>query len=317
VQPDGISLELSVLSAAEIFWVMQESEPYDVAEMSLTGYLWAVGHGKRWIALPVFPAWVYGCHTETLVNKESGIERPEDLRGKRVGVPEYAVTAIGWIRDAWERDAGLRREDIIWCEERTAAASHYRPWGYQPPGHIPVESIPTDRCLSEMLISGEIDAVTRYFGAHPPLTKAPLADRSSLTLTDLSVHPNVRWLYSDRVAAAHEYQHRIGSPQPIHCVVIKCDVLERHPWVARSLYAAFVKTMLRTRDAETIGPVRTSFPFPASEQQRIFGDGFLPCGLAGMNRTMVARLIELAAKDGLVIGDLPAVEDLFHEDLRD
>lgn len=309
LSPHKITLAPSVLSVADIFWLMPESEPFDVAEMSITGYLWAIQHGKRWTALPVFPDWVYGCHADTLVNVNSGIERPEDLRGKRVGVPEYAVAAIAWIRDAWEQDAGVGRAEIFWCEERTPEASHYRPWGYRPPEHISVEIIPREARLSDMLISGEVDAVTRYFGGLGALERAPQADRSPLTIEALSTHPNVRWLYSDRAATAHNYHSRVGSPQPIHCIVIKDDVIERHPWVVRSLYDAFIEAAARTREAASV--LVTSFPFPPSEQQRRLGEDFFPCGLGGRNRIMIERLIALAVEDGLVIGQPPAVEELF------
>ena len=212
VRPEGIALQTTVARVSDIFWLMPHAEPYDVAEMSLTGYLWAIQHGRRWVALPVFPGWVFGCHADTVVNVRAGIERPEDLRGKRVGVPEYAVTAIAWIRDAWEQQAGLRREDVVWCEERTEQSSHYRPMGYRPP--VPVEIIPEDRCLSDMLIAGEIDAVTRYFGGprdgEVAETAALPGDRSPLTLQELAAHPNVRWLYPDRKAAALDYHRRVG-----------------------------------------------------------------------------------------------------------
>src|SRR5687767_9332802 len=86
VRPKGISLKSSVIRVSDIFWLMPASEPWGVCEMSLTGYLWAIQHGFRWTALPVFPGWVFGCHTDTLVSVNAGIQRPEDLRGKRVGV---------------------------------------------------------------------------------------------------------------------------------------------------------------------------------------------------------------------------------------
>ena len=68
VRPEGIDLQASTKRPGEIFWEMPLSEPWDVSEMSLTGYLWAVQHGKRWVALPVFPGWVFSCHADTLVN---------------------------------------------------------------------------------------------------------------------------------------------------------------------------------------------------------------------------------------------------------
>src|ERR687883_959524 len=94
LQPEGIDLIPSTVPQGELFWRVPKFDCFDVVEMSLTGYMWGIQNGKSWTALPVFPGWVFGCHTETLVR--DGIDRPEDLRGKRVGVPEYPVTAISW-----------------------------------------------------------------------------------------------------------------------------------------------------------------------------------------------------------------------------
>ena len=299
VRPEGIGLQASVLGVSDIFWLMPHSEPFDVAEMSLTGYLWAIQHGRRWVGLPVFPGWVFSCHADTLVNAGAGIEQPGDLKGKRVGVPEYPVTAIAWIRDAWEQDAGVRREDFTWCEERTPDASHYRPLGYHPPAQVPVETIPEDTCLADLLIAGELDAVTRYFGGprNGP-GAAPPGDRSPLRIRELAAHPNVRWLYPDRKATALDYHRRQGWPQPIHCVVVKQDVVDRYPWAPRSLYAAFAEAARRTADLAT---VHTSFDFPAAEQREVLGPEFSPVGLLPGTRDMLARLLELAAADGFLV----------------
>jgi 4,5-dihydroxyphthalate decarboxylase len=316
VRPEGIELQCSVTIAGDLFWLMPRSEPFDVSEMSLTGYLWGIQHGKRWVALPVFPGWVFGCHADTLVNAHAGITSAADLRGKRVGVPEYPVTAIAYIRDAWEREAGVGREEIHWFEERTKDSSHYRPLGYRPPERVPVEIIPEDKCLADMLLAGELDAVTRYFGG--PRQRAPGAlpgDRSPQTMQQLAEHPDVRWLYPDRKAAALAYGRQVGMPQPIHCIIIKQDVVDRHPWVPRSLYAAFAEAARRTTAAAT---VHTSFPFPAAEQQQTFGADFLPVGLDARNRALLEQLLAQAALDGFLVGDYrPTVDELFPASLLD
>lgn len=309
VRPEGIDLQVTVHRPGDIFWVMPRSEPYDVAEMSLTGYLWAIQHGRRWVAIPVFPGWVFGCHADTLVNVQSGVERTEDLRGKRVGVPEYAVTAIAWIRDAWERHFSVRPRDIHWLEERTQEGSHYRPLGYEPPAGTAVEIIPSDKRLCDMLIAGEIDAVTRYFGG--PHARDPGAiDRSTLTMEELADHPTVRWLYPDRKATALDYYRSVGWPQPIHCVIVKQEIVDQYPWVPRSIYDACAQAAARSAAVAT---VHTSFPFSAEEQRDVLGPDFSPVGLDTRNRESLARLLELAEKDGFLVGGRRfSVDELFH-----
>jgi 4,5-dihydroxyphthalate decarboxylase len=308
VQPKGIQLLSQTLRVSDIFWLMPHSEPFDVSEMSLTGYLWAIQHGKRWTAIPVFPGWVFSCHADSMVNVHAGIERPEDLRGKRVGVPEYPVTAISWIRAAWEQDHGLRRDDFLWCEERTAKASHYRPDGYVPP--VPAELISEEKCLCDMLIEGELDAVTRYFGGGTEPAVTVSADRSKMTMQALAANPSVRWLYPDRKAVALDYHRRMGWPQPIHCVVVKQEVVDRYPWVPAALVDAFTEAAAKTVDKAT---VHTSFDFPAAEQRQVLGSEFTPVGLNKGNRDVIERILDLSVKDGFMIDNRRmTVEDFFH-----
>jgi 4,5-dihydroxyphthalate decarboxylase len=308
VRPKGIELESSTMRVSDIFWLMPLEEPFEVSEMSLTGYLWAIQHGKRWTAIPVFPGWVFACHADSMVNVHAGIERPEDLRGKRVGVPEYPVTAISWIRDAWEQDNGLRRDDVLWCEERTAKTSHYRPSGYVPP--VPVELIPEEKCNCDMLIAGELDALTRYFGGGAHLSTTISTDRSMMTMQELAANPNVRWLYPDRKAVALDYHRRMGWPQPIHCVIVKTDVVDRYPWVPRALMDAFAEAADLTVNEPT---VRTSFPFPIEEQRQVIGSEFSPVGLSAGNRDVMERIFDLSVKDGFMVDNRRfTVEEFFH-----
>jgi 4,5-dihydroxyphthalate decarboxylase len=128
-------------------------------------------------------------------------------------------------------------------------------------------------------------------------------------MDELAAHPNVRWLYPDRKAAALAYSRRVGGPQPIHCVVVKQAVLDEHPWVARSLYDAFAEAARRTADAPT---AHASFDFPAEEQRQVFGADFSPVGLDGNTRAILTRWLDLVARDGFVVGDRRfTVDELF------
>jgi 4,5-dihydroxyphthalate decarboxylase len=309
VTAENIDLTVELVPLGKLLWQMPRSEPYDIAEMSLTGYVWARQHGKAWTALPVFPAWVYGCHADTLVHASSEIRTAADLKGKRIGVPEYAVTALSWIRDAWAQESSLLPSDVIWVEERTPSLSHYRPWGYSPPADVAVEAVPSDTCLSEMLVSGEIDAVARYFGGPKRAGRGPVADRSPVTLRELAGSPEVEWMYADRKAAAHAYSDMVGAPQPIHCVVVKDEVLSRNPWVAASLAAAFEEAARLTEGSPT---VKASFDFNGEEQARVLGPSFAPVGLNEHTVAMLHRLLDLARRDGLVTDRSARIEDLFY-----
>jgi 4,5-dihydroxyphthalate decarboxylase len=307
IQPEGIHLTSSQIPAGRLFWLVPHSDPFDVTEMSLTGYLWGIQHGKEWVALPVMANWVIGCHAETLCRVDRGIDRPEDLRGKRVGVPEYAVAAITYVRHAFEADHGVPRQDIRWYDERTAEGSHYRMMGYHGPEGVDIEIIPREKTVCEMLLAGELDAVTRYFGRPTQDPQGP-GDRSTTTMMELAAHPMVKWLYPDRKAAAMQYTRELGHLQPIHCIVMKRPVLERHPWAAESLTRAFAESARRTADGDWIRA--ESFSLTKDEQRELLGD-FSPVGLE-RNRQALERLLELAAADGFILpGRRFSVEELF------
>jgi len=310
VKPEGIELSASRMAIDELFWRIPNKDDIDVAELSLTGYLWGIQHGKAWTALPVFPGWVFSCHTDTLVNADSGIERPEDLKGKRVGVPEYPVTAIIWIRNAFETKYGVKPEDINWFEERTAEYSHYRPQGYRPPKHVKVEIIPKDKRLCDMLIAGELDAVTRYFGRPENATATHPGDRSHLSLRQLGEHPKTRWLFADRKAAAIDYHKKLGFLQPIHCVIVKKDIADKNPFVPMALVDAFAKAAKMSADAPVLHPA--SYSISLEEERAALGRDFTPVGLEA-NRRAVDTILELCDKQGYVDRGRPfTVEEFFH-----
>jgi 4,5-dihydroxyphthalate decarboxylase len=145
-----------------------------------------------------------------------------------------------------------------------------------------------------MLVEGEIDAVTRYFGGQPREgAVTPSFERSTMPMQELAAHPSVRWLYPDRKAAAMEYFRQVGWPQPIHCVIVKQEVVDRYPWVPQSLMDAFAESAERTRDKST---AHTSFAFPAAEQAALFGPDFSPVGLSAGNREMMERMLDLSVE---------------------
>jgi 4,5-dihydroxyphthalate decarboxylase len=310
VKPEGIELTASDLGIDELFWRIPTKDDIDVAELSLTGTIWGKQHGKSWVAIPVFPGWVFSCHTETLVNRDAGIEKPEDLKGKKVGVPEYPVTAIAWIRHAFETKYGVRRRDITWFEERANDYSHYRPLGYAPPKDVPVTTIPREKKLCDMLISGELDAVTRYFGRPENATSKHPGDRSHMSLVQLGDHPKVRWLYPDRKAAAIAYHKELGYQQPIHCVIVKGEIVDKNPWVPMSLYNAFAEAGRLATDANQVEA--PSYRLSKDEQKAALGPSWQPYGFKA-HREAMAQMLDLCWKDGYIDRGTPFTpEEYFH-----
>ncbi len=172
VKAEGIDLTATVLHPSEMFWRQLRFAEFDVSEMSMSSLLISTARGPTpWVALPVFTTREF-FHTRILVRADSGIASPADLKGKRVGVPEYQQTAAIWGRGVLENEFGVHPRDMAFFMERPAGKSHGGATGFKPPAGVTVHQIPASTNIGEMLISGELDATLLY------LTDRNLVDRS-------------------------------------------------------------------------------------------------------------------------------------------
>jgi 4,5-dihydroxyphthalate decarboxylase len=230
VGAQGIRLLPTAVHPSEMFWRQLKFGEFDVSEMSMSSLTIATSHGPTpWVALPVFTSREF-FHTRILVRTDPGIVTPADLRGKRVGVPEYQQTAAIWARGVLQHEFGVHARDIEWFMERTPDKSHGGATAFAPPPGVTVNQIPASTNIGEMLIAGELDATLLY------LTNRNLVDRSRI---DLSKHPRVRPLFADRAAEGRRYFAKTGLYPINHTVVVRRALLERHPWMALNLYHAF------------------------------------------------------------------------------
>jgi 4,5-dihydroxyphthalate decarboxylase len=230
VTAEGIDLTVTVVHPSEMFWRQLRFAEFDVSEMSMSSLLISTARGPTpWVALPVYTTREF-FHTRILVRADAGIASPADLRGKRVGVPEYQQTAAIWGRGVLENEFGVPPRDMEFFMERVADKSHGGATGFQPPAGVTVREIPASTNIGEMLISGELDATLLY------LADRNLIDRSRL---DLSADSRVRPLFPDRAAEGRRYYAKTGIYPVNHAVVIRRSLLDRHPWIALNLYSAF------------------------------------------------------------------------------
>ena len=230
VQADGIELLPSEVFPSELFWRQLKFGDFDIAEMSMSTLMMAVAAGdERWVGIPVFTTRKM-FHTETVVRRDAGIERPAELKGKRVGVPEYQQTAALWTRGALEHEFGVHARDMEWWMERVPSHSHRGAVGFEPPAGVTIRQVPAEKNLGGMIVAGEIDAIVHYI-ANPNLV-----DRSRL---DLSKEPAVRPLFADPVAEGVRYYKKTGLLPINHGMVMKRALYERHPWVVLNVLKAF------------------------------------------------------------------------------
>ncbi|HYR34608.1 MAG TPA: hypothetical protein VEQ87_09990 [Burkholderiales bacterium] len=230
VKADGIDLLASDVFASELFWRQLKFGDFDLAEMSMSTLMMAVAQGdERWVGIPVFTTRKL-FHTEMLVRRGAGIEKPGDLKSKRVGVPEYQQTAALWTRGALEHEFGVRARDMEWWMERVPSHSHRGAVGFEPPPGVTIRQVPAEKNLGSMMVSGEIDATVHY------IKRTNLVDRST---ADLASHPDIKPLFPDPLAEGVRYYRKTGLLPINHGMVIKRELAERHPWVVLNVLKAF------------------------------------------------------------------------------
>jgi 4,5-dihydroxyphthalate decarboxylase len=230
VKADGINLIPTVRHPSELFWRQLRFSEFDVSEISLSGLMMLVARGDdRFIGLPVFTTRRF-FHSWIMVRRDAKIDRPQDLRGKRVGIPEYQQTAALWIRAALQHEFGVEPKDMEFWMERAPSQSHGAGTGFKPPAGVTIHTIPQEKSIGSMMVSGELDAVLFY------LTDANLIDRSRV---DLASHPDIRMLFPDPLAEGVRYYRKTGLYPINHTMVIKRKLAEQNPWVMLNILKAF------------------------------------------------------------------------------
>ncbi len=232
VQPEGIELNCLTHVVEETFFRMARHREFDLAEMSLSSYTVSLSKPDRpFVAIPVFPSRMFR-HGFTYVSAQSGIREPKDLIGKRIGTPEYQLTAPVWIRGILQDEYGV-----------DAASPEYFTGGLFEPGreekialNLPakfkVRAIPSHKTLSAMIADGEIDALQ---APHPPSTF-------------YSAPEKVRRLFENYVEIERSYYRKTKIFPIMHTVAIRREVYEANRWIAQSLMKAFVAAQRKVYD---------------------------------------------------------------------
>jgi 4,5-dihydroxyphthalate decarboxylase len=229
VVPQGIKLVPTMVHPSEMFWRQLRFAEFDVSEMSMSSLIIAASRGDtRWVAIPVFTMRKF-FHTSIIVRNDSGITTPAELRGKRLGVPEYQQTWAIWSRGILQHEFGVHARDIEWFMERNPDKSHGGATGFTAPQGVRVNQISPTTNMGEMLLRGELDGALHY------LVDRNLVDRSSVDVSGATHH-----LFLDPAAEGRRFYAKTGLYPINHTVVVRRSLLEAHPWIALNLYSAFV-----------------------------------------------------------------------------
>jgi 4,5-dihydroxyphthalate decarboxylase len=213
-----------------MFWRQLKFADFDVSEMSVSSLMMArAGGDERWLGLPVFTTRKF-FHTEILVRRDAKIETPADLKGRRVGVPEYQQTAALWTRGVLQHEFGVPATAMEFWMERVPSHSHAGAVAFKPPPGVTIHQIPAEKSLGSMMASGELEAVIHY------LRHGNLVDRSTV---DLHNHPEVKTLFPDPYAEGVRFYRKTGIYPINHGMVIRRALAEAHPWAVLNLLKAF------------------------------------------------------------------------------
>jgi 4,5-dihydroxyphthalate decarboxylase len=287
VQPDGIDLNYLDLPVEETFFRMLRYHEFEVAELSLSSYTVSLFAQQRpFIAIPVFPSRFFR-HSCIYVNADAEIHTPKDLIGKRIGTPEYQMTAPVWIRGILSEHYGVPVDSVTYYtggEEEPGRSEKIR---LDLPPNIKVQPIGETQTLSAMLASGEIDAL---YSARMPSTFS------------LRRGAAVHRLFANYKVVEQEYYRQTRIFPIMHTVAIRRDVYEQNRWVAQALYKAFVEAQRRTyEELYMTAALKAMLPWLTShveETRALMGDDFWAYGFES-NRASLVTFLRYHHEQGL------------------
>jgi len=312
VQAEGIELIPTYSHPAETFWRQLKFGEFEVAEMSMSSYLIARSQGADMIALPVFPSRRL-FQTELSYHVDSGITKPEDLAGKRLGVAEYQQTAALWIRGTLEHDFGVSQYKIHWYMERSEEMSHGSATGFKPPPGISFNRIAPNKSLASTLLENELDVAHI---ASPWVLQANALDRSA-RIAGRGNWSKIKPLFPDRMAEGARFYKKHEFLPVNHAYIIRGDIYKKYPWVAFSLYTGFVKAKALARE-KLLERIPTALFFGAeyaAKTQELIGEDPFPYGIKA-NQAMLDTIIGYSHEQGLTPRKME-VKELFAESTLD
>ena len=297
----GVELTVMRLPVEEMFYRFLMHGEFDVSEASLAKIVaLAAQDDRRFVPLPVFPSRVFR-HSSIYIRSDGGIARPEDLAGKRVGVPEWAQTAAIYTRGLLAHDYGVDLASIHWHQAGVNEAGRVEKVELSLPSGVRL-TVVADRTLNEMLLAGDLDAV---LSARPPAAI-------------LGGDPRIRRLFGDPRAVELAYARKTGLFPIMHVVAMRREVYERDRWLAMNLFKAFDEP--KPRSLQRAADMAASFfplPWVADELRRareLFGDDPWAYGIAP-NRATLETFLRYAFEQGVCCRRL-SLETLFPPEVQ-
>jgi len=303
VKVEGCAVTYLPLYPEEIFHRVFKFQEFDISEMSFSSYIRTVAAGtSAYTAVPAFVSRIFR-HSGIYIRKGAGIEKPEDLRGKRIGVPEYQITAVVWMRGMMQHQYGVAPSAISWRSGGQEQAGRHERTPLKPIPGLDLKAIPEDKTLVGMLRDGELDAL---FTARAP---------SSF----LNREPHIARLFPNTRAAEQDYYKKTKLFPIMHLIGIRKSLTEKYPWLATSVYKAFCEAkalaMINLRDVNALMVTLPWLEAETHETAAIMGEDFWKYGIAE-NLPEIEALTQYIHEQGLADRRVK-VEELFHPSVFD
>jgi 4,5-dihydroxyphthalate decarboxylase len=284
VRAEGIEATWLTLGHHEIFSRFTFDREWDVSELSFAKFAAQVTRqNSDIIGLPVYASRLFR-FSSFYVNKNKGIKTPADLRGKRIGVPEWAHTAAVYMRGWLMHEAGVPLADIDWVQAGTNEAGRIEKVELTLPKGVTLAAMP-DKTLSAMIASGELDCVI--------IARPPNSFREK--------HPDVVRLFPDYETMEQRYYEETRVYPIMHVIALRKAILNGNPWVARNLYNAFEESKRRSLE-RILDPAVSRYPVPwltqyATRMRDMFGELF-PYGIDA-NRPTLELFLRYCHEQGI------------------
>jgi 4,5-dihydroxyphthalate decarboxylase len=296
VQIDGVKPTCMTLSPEEIFFRAFRHAEFDICELSLSSFTVKTAQGAcPYVGVPAFVSRAFR-HTSIYVRTDR-IKKPEDLKGKKVGLPEYQLTANVWARALLEDDHGVKPSDIQWVRGGIEEAGRPEKISIKLPPGVTLEDAPAGKSISALLGEGAIDG---FIAPRPP---------SLPTET-----PHIGWLFPDPVAAAKDYYKRTGIFPIMHLVGVRRALAEQHPWLPGAVFKAFEQSKQAALALlSDTSATKVTLPFVEerlSEARALMGEDFWSYGVEP-NRKALGTFLHHHHRQGLSLREVK-VEELFH-----
>ncbi len=297
VKVEGCAVTYLPLYPEEIFHRAFRFQEFDVSEISFSSYLRTVAAGTAaYIGIPAFVSRIFR-HSGIYIRKDAGIRTPADLRGKRIGLPEYQITAVVWMRGLMQHEYGVHPSEIHWRSGGQEQAGRHERTPLKSIKGIDLQPIPEDKTLVGMLRDGELDAL---FTARAP---------SSFQRGE----PHIARLFPDTRAAEIAYYKKTGLFPIMHLVGIRRTLAEQYPWLATSVYKAFCEAKaIAMENLRDVNALLVTLPFLEAETRETvtaMGEDFWKYGVQE-NSAEIEALTSYAHEQGLIDRKV-AVEELF------